>query len=391
MIGGIDGDAQQGALFAPGSPNEKFILKQIDNAFPPGATPLAEEHECGLESRLSPTLLPRKLTDTLFRYLTRRLISWLAIIVVSTNLIYVLAWNFLDPRSNFIGRRPPLSPDEITALLEPRNLSDSVPLVERWWTWLTNIVLRWDWGVAPDGQNVNAQMAYRMWISAEFVTGATIIATVAGIALGVYTANRQYKLADRIGQFTSIITMNIPPIVAALGFVIFAVWINGLAGRNVLFVTGPSGVGIDSWWEAVFDTLHRLVLPTIAMALVGYATTHFLQRSLLLDNISADYVRTARAKGLTKQTAIRRHALRTSLIPIATQIAFTIPNVFLGAVLSERIFGWHGLGEYFVQTIAKNDIHGTVAIAAFGALLAAIGAILADIAVVALDPRVRVN
>jgi len=323
--------------------------------------------------------------------LTRRLVSWLAIIVVSTNLTYFLAWNFMDPRSNYVGRRPPLSADEITALLEPRNLSDTAPLLERWWTWITGIVLRWDWGVAPDGQDVNAQMAYRMWISAEFVLGATLISTVAGIALGVYTANRQYKTADRVGHLTSTITMNIPPIVAALGFVLIAISINEAVGSSVFYVTGPTGLGMDHWWDVVLDTLRRLILPTLAMSLVGYASTHFLQRALLLDNISADYVRTARAKGLTKQRAIRKHALRTSLIPIATQIAFTIPNVFLGAILSEQIFAWHGLGEYLVQTIGKNDVHGTVAIAAFGAFLTAIGAILADLAVVALDPRVRVS
>lgn len=327
----------------------------------------------------------------MFRYLARRFVSWLAIIVVATNLTYLLSWITLDPRSNYVGRRPPLTYDEVTAILEPRNLSDTVPLVQRWWGWLTDIVLHWNWGVSPDGQNVNGQMAYRMWISAEFMIGATVITTVVGIALGVYTANRQYKLADRVGQFTSILTMNIPAVVAALGLVILAVALNDALGFRLFPVTGPSGIGIDTWWEGLIDTLRRLVVPTIAMSLVGYATTHFLQRSLLLDNIKADYVRTARAKGLTKRQAIRRHALRTSLIPVATQIAFTIPSIFLGAVLSERIFAWHGLGEYFSQTLAKNDIHGTVAVAAFGALLTAIGAMIADVAIVVLDPRVRVN
>lgn len=323
--------------------------------------------------------------------MTRRLINWLVIIVVSTNITYLLAWNFMDPRSNYIGRRPPLSPEQITDLLEPRNLSDTVPLLERWWTWLTNILLHWNWGVAPNGDTVNTQMAARMWVSAEFTGATLVITTVAGIALGVYTANRQYKTADRIGHFTSTITMNIPPIVAALGFVLIAIWINDTVGASIFYVTGPVGLSSEHWWVPVLDTLHRLILPTLAMSLVGYATTHFLQRALLLDNISADYVRTARAKGLTKRHAIRKHALRTSLIPIATQIAFSIPVIFLGAVLSEMIFAWHGLGEYLVQTIGRNDVHGTVAIAAFGAFLTAIGALLADIAVVALDPRVRVN
>ncbi len=323
--------------------------------------------------------------------MTRRLINWLVIIVVSTNITYLLAWNFMDPRSNYIGRRPPLSPEQITDLLEPRNLSDTIPLLERWWTWLTNILLHWNWGVAPNGDTVNTQMAARMWVSAEFTGATLVITTIAGIALGVYTANRQYKTADRIGHFTSTITMNIPPIVAALGFVLIAIWINDTVGTSIFYVTGPVGLSSEHWWVPVLDTLHRLILPTLAMSLVGYATTHFLQRALLLDNISADYVRTARAKGLTKRHAIRKHALRTSLIPIATQIAFSIPVIFLGAVLSEMIFAWHGLGEYLVQTIGRNDVHGTVAIAAFGAFLTAIGALLADIAVVALDPRVRVN
>src|SRR5690606_31405336 len=240
--------------------------------------------------------------------------------------------------------------------------SDSVPLLERWWTWLTNIVLHWNWGLSPDGNSVNQEVAFRMWTSAEFVLGATLIGIVAGVSLGVYTANRQYKLADRIGHFTSTITMNIPAIVAALGFVLLAIMLNKATGVTVFYVTGPSGIGISSWWMAVLDTLHRLILPTLAMSLVGYASTHFLQRALLLDNIGADYVRTARAKGLTKRHAIRKHALRTSLIPIATQVAFTIPSVFLGAFLSEVIFAWHGLGEYTVSALGKNDVHATVAV-----------------------------
>ena len=110
-----------------------------------------------------------------------------------------------------------------------------------------------------------------------------------------------------------------------------------------------------------------------------------------LDVLNADYVRTARAKGLTKQQAIRKHALRTSLIPVTAQVAFTIPLVFTGAVITETIFNWRGMGSYFITTLNTNDVHGTVAVAAFGALMTAIGAILADAMVVILDPRVRVS
>ena len=312
-------------------------------------------------------------------------------IVVATNVTYLLAWSFLDPRSNYVGRKPPLSPEQIENLLRPRNLDNTVPLVERWWTWLTGIVLRWDWGVSPTGGSVNEQVAYRMWVSAELVLGATIIMTLLGIWIGVYTASRQYKLGDRIWQGISIITMNINIIVAALAVVILAINFNKWVGTRVFFVTGSSSEGVTGFFPVIVDALQHLILPTIALVIIGYAQYHFLQRTLLLDNISADYVRTARAKGLTKQQAIRRHALRTSLIPVATQVAFSIPGIFTGAILTESIFAWQGMGRYFLTTINGNDVHGVVAVAAFGAVLTAIGALLADIAVVVLDPRVRVS
>lgn len=312
-------------------------------------------------------------------------------IVVATNITYFLAWGYMDPRSNYVGRRPPLTPDQITQQLLPRNLSDTVPIWERWWNWITGIVLRWDWGVSPVGQVVTEQVSFRMWVSAELVLGATILTTLLGVALGVFTASRQYKLADRIGQATSIITMNINIVVAALGIVLLAIAFNDWVGVRVFYVTGSSSRDVTGFLPTLVDVLQHLTLPTIALVLIGYSGIHFLQRSLLLDNIKADYVRTARAKGLTKQQAIRKHALRTSLIPVATQVAFTIPTVFTGAVLTETIFAWNGMGRYFIETIKNNDIHGTVAVAAFGAMLTAVGALLADIAVVVLDPRVRVS
>lgn len=321
----------------------------------------------------------------------RRTLGWLLMIAVATNVTYFLAWSFLDPHSNYVGRKPPMSPEQIENLLRPRNLDSSVPLMERWWSWLSGIILRWDWGVSPTGGSVNAQVAFRMWVSAELVLGATIIMTLIGIWIGVYTASRQYKLGDRIWQGVSIVTMNINIIVAGLAVVILAINFNNWVGTRVFYVTGSSTEGVTGFFPVIIDALQHLVLPTIALVIIGYAQYHFLQRTLLLDNISADYVRTARAKGLTKQQAIRRHALRTSLIPVTTQVAFSIPAIFTGAILTETIFAWQGMGRYFLTTINGNDVHGVVAVAAFGAVLTAIGALLADIAVVVLDPRVRVS
>ncbi len=327
----------------------------------------------------------------MIKYVLRRIAGWCFMIFLATNLTYFLANAFLKPRVNFQLRRPPLPDDQIDRLLDEHNLNDKIPIIERWWTWLTDIVTRWDWGTSVDGLVVNTEIANRMWVSAQLVLGATILSTVIGIALGVYTAARQYKWQDRIAQQTSVVTLNIPAPVMAAAVVAIAIAINEKVGSRIFFVAGAQSIGVQGFWPKLVDSLQHLVLPTVALTVIGYAGFHFLQRSLLLDNINADYVRTARAKGLPLSKAIRKHALRTSIIPVATTVAFQIPGIFTGAVITETIFAWEGIGRYFTTTIAKNDVHGAVAIAAFSALLTAIGAILSDVLIAALDPRVRVS
>jgi len=312
-------------------------------------------------------------------------------IVVATNLTYFLANLFLDPRANYLQLRPPRTPEQIARSLAQYHLDPNTPLLQRWWDWISGIVLRWDWGYSPIGESVNTQIAFRIGVSAQLVVFSLVLSTSIGIALGVYTASRQYRFADRFHQGLSIITLNIPIVVASLVVVLLAIVLNQSLGSTLLYVAGAQSPTISGFWPTVVDRIQHLVLPTISLTMISYAGYHLLQRSLLLDNINSDYVRMARAKGLTRQVAIRRHGLRTSLIPVATSIAFAIPALFTGAVLTETIFAWQGMGPYFLQTIRKNDVHGAVAVAAFGALMTAVGAILADIAVVVLDPRVRVT
>ncbi|MDO4911743.1 MAG: ABC transporter permease [Corynebacterium sp.] len=327
----------------------------------------------------------------MLRYLIRKISMWTVMVFVATNATYFLACLFLDPRANFIGRKPPVPPEQITATLRPLNLDPEIPVLERWWTWLTNIVLHWDWGKSPTGVNVSEEFGFRMATSAQLLAGATVISIVVGVAWGVFAASRQYSRADKISQAIAIISLNIHTVVAAAFVILAAIWVNDQAGRRIFFVTGARSMDVQGFFPTLIDIIQHLILPSTALVMVSYAGYYVMQRMLLLDNINADYVRTARAKGLTREHAIRKHALRTSLIPVATSVAFSIPGIFTGAVLTEKIFAWHGMGEYFLQTLAKNDIHGTVAVAAFGAAMTGVGAILSDILVVYLDPRVKVR
>jgi peptide/nickel transport system permease protein len=312
-------------------------------------------------------------------------------IVVATNLTYFLANAFLKPASNYVALRPPRSPEEISRALARYNLSPDTPLLDRWWHWFSNILFHFDWGSSPTGGSVNGEMVYRALTSGQLVLGATVLSIVIGVALGVYTASRQYKRADRVWQGISVVSYNTPSAVAALVVVLITISLNQALGSTLLPVAGSQDPEVSGLWATFVSRMGHAILPTISLTFISYAAYHLLQRSLLLDNINSDYVRTARAKGLTRHQAVRRHGLRTSLIPVATQVAFAMPALFTGAVITETVFAWHGMGEYFVQTISRNDVHGAVAVAAFGALMTAIGAILADIVVVALDPRIRVS
>lgn len=324
-------------------------------------------------------------------YVCKRIAAWAVLVFVATNLTFFLATWFLDPRSNYAERKPPLPPEVVDNTLTSYNLNDKTPVFERWWTWLTDILLHWDWGSTPVGTSVNAQVGFRIWSSVQLLTAATVLATLLGIALGVYTALRHYRLADRAWQLVSIVMINIPIAVAGLAVVLLGIAVNQRVGHTVVYVAGSSSIDVHGFFPVLADRIKHLILPTITLVAVQYAGLHLMQRSLLLDTIDADYVRTARAKGLRRGVAVRRHALRTAIIPVAVGVAFAIPAVFTGAVITETIFGWEGMGRYFVTSINTNDVYGAVAVAAFGALATAVGAILADLAVVYLDPRVRVT
>ena len=141
----------------------------------------------------------------------------------------------------------------------------------------------------------------------------------------------------------------------------------------------------------ILNRMQHLLLPTIAISLSGLATYSRYQRNLMLDTLGADYVRTARAKGLIKSKAVTRHALRTSLVPMATFFAFAVATLFLGATVTEQVFGWHGMGIFGVSSIRGQDINGTTAVVAFSGVCTLAGALLSDLLIVVVDPRVRVS
>ncbi|MDK8649786.1 ABC transporter permease [Alloscardovia omnicolens] len=327
----------------------------------------------------------------MIKYIIKRIANYIVMLFVAITMIYFLASAFMDPRSNYMSRHPHPPIASINRALDNANINDQTPVVLRYWRWLVGVVTRWDWGKAPDQSNVGEAIMSRMGASLQLVTLATILSIVIGVSIGVYTAIRQYKWQDRVLNSIATFFFVIPPAVLAVMVVFLAIQVNTVAGSRLFYVTGLhayQGNNLGLW---ILDFLQHLILPTISMTIAGAVGYHLTQRTYLLDEMNADYVRTARAKGLTLNQAIRRHALRNSLLPTAQSVAFSIAGVFVGATVTETVFAINGLGRYFVSTIAANDINGTVAVAAFSGVCTLTGALLADVVAAWLDPRIRLS
>ena len=327
----------------------------------------------------------------MIKYIIRRLVNYVIMLFVAISMTYFLASAFMDPRSNYMSRNPRPPEASIDRSLDLANINDKTPVLVRYFNWLKGIVTEWNWGLSPDQEPVAPAVASRISSSVQLVAISTVLSIIIGVSLGVYTAIRQYKWQDRALNAVSTLFLVTPAAVLGLLIVLGAIAINNATGTRIFYVTGLHSYEGGNIGLAILDFLQHIILPTIVLVCIGYVNYHLTQRTYLLDTMNADYVRTARPKGLTLNQAIRKHALRTSLIPTTTNIAFSIASIFTGAVITETVFAINGLGRYFVTTIQDNDINGAVCIAAFSGVCTLAGALLADILAAWLDPRIRLN
>ena len=316
-------------------------------------------------------------------YLARRIANYAVLLFIATSLAYLLASASLDPSALWNRQDSSLNWDAIHANLVKYNISHDLPVWDRYVTWLRNVVLHWDWGRTPKGELINTLIGTKIFVSVRLVFLGAAIGMVGGVALGAWTATRQYRFSDRAISLISMIIISTPAMVIAILLQVLAVQINRSSGFQIFEFTGEG--------EGALGRLQHLLLPTLSMSLGGIASYSRFQRNLMLDTLGADYVRTARAKGLIKRKALTRHALRTALIPMATYFAFALATLFTGAAITERVYGWHGMGEYSISAISGMDINGVTAVVAFSGLCTLTGALLSDVFVAIVDPRVRVS
>lgn len=324
------------------------------------------------------------------RFLIRRLIYLLLLVVVATSVAYLLAATQLNPRARYEGRNPPPPPAVVDATLDALNMNDKVPVFDRFGTWVRGLV-RGDLGRTIDNQPVNDEIGRRVWVSLRLVLVGAFVGTLLGVAAGAYGAVHQYRPADRLVTLFSFVTLSIPAVVLGVLFKNAGIGLNNWLGFRLLYTTGEITPGLDPWsWAGLGNRLAHLVLPSMVLIAIAVAFYGRYQRNAMLDVLGSDFLRTARAKGLRRPQALIRHGLRTALIPMATFFAFEFAMLFVGATFTEKLFGWHGMGEYFVDSVTKNDVNSVAGVTLFVGILVLLAGFLSDIAYAALDPRVRV-
>lgn len=323
------------------------------------------------------------------RFLIRRFLYLVVLVVIATSVTYFLAALALNPRSNFQGRNPPPPAAVVEANLDALNLNDKTPIIERFGRWVGGMA-NYDLGMTVDGGSVNAEMTRRVGVSLRLLLIGSILGTLGGVLAGAYSAVRQYKPSDHAVTLASFVVLSVPTVVLSVFLANGGASFNNMVGARWVFNTGEYTPGLAAWTAAgMLDRMQHLVLPSLVLIVQGFAFYSRYQRNSMLDVLGSDFLRTAQAKGLRRSKALLKHALRTALIPMGTFFAYQFALVFIGSIFVEKIFSWHGMGEWFVQSIQKNDVNATAAIGMFVAVLVLIAGFLSDVVTVVLDPRIR--
>jgi peptide/nickel transport system permease protein len=313
------------------------------------------------------------------QYVLRRTgLSLVLLFVIATILFFSLHLLPGDPALLVLGGDAAQPTPEQIAMVRAK-LGLDQPLWLQYGTWLKR-VMQGDLGRSlVDDRPVARDLANRLPRTLQLVIPATLLATALGVPLGMFAARRRGRLADPLASSTALMGFSVPVFVVGMLLVaLFSITLGWLPPAGYV----PFG-------EDPLDFLRHLILPTLALSASPMAITMRMTRSSFLEQVSLDYVRTARAKGLPEPAVAWRHVLRNALLPVVTVVGLQIGGMFAGAVLVEYIFSWPGLNTLLLNSISTRDypiIQGVVLLAA--ALFVFVN-LVTDLCYALINPRIR--
>lgn len=320
----------------------------------------------------------------MLKYIGRRILHLIPVVLVISILIFGIIKAApgdgiganLDPRS---------TPEQKAAERARLGLDKPVPV--QYWEWLKRSV-KGDFGNSSI-YKIPVSKAIPEFIKNSFILNVAvyIFAFLISIPIGIICAVKQYSKTDNFWTAFSIIGISMPSFFFGLLLIyFFAVKLDAFP-INGMVTTGTKAVGFGR----TKDILHHMFLPGVVLTIGSLASLVRYTRTAMLEVINQDYIRTARSKGLEEKVVVYKHAFRNALIPIITIVGFTIPSLFSGAVILERIFIWPGIGNVLMEAVLLRDYNLMMALNMFFAMLTLLGNLLADIGYALVDPRIRVD
>lgn len=330
----------------------------------------------------------------MIRFVSLRVLTYVILAFVATSFAYLLSASLMHPEEVLY---PPIATEPVPAAtaqhyLDVRNVNPDTPLFERYANWLGGLI-RGDLGVTT-GTNksmvpVIDELATRIPISLRLVVLGTAIGTVLGIVLGMLAAVRRDSVGDRLSTLLAFFILSLPTPVIILIVQQANQGIMDLSGWGLPAINPINPLLEPGSWESFKYQAKALVMPTIVLAVTAAASYSRYMKVTTLDVLGSDYLRTARAKGLTRGKAMNRHGLRMALIPMGQYFAFAVGGAFTGSLFVELMFNWQGIGRFAISAIQMADVNGTAGVVLYTAILTLLSATFADILQGALDPRIR--
>ena len=276
------------------------------------------------------------------------------------------------------GLDPGMTQEDIARLEEQLGLNR--PLWVQYFDWAGNL-LQGDWGHSfRDGAPVLAVIGRHLFATLLLMGSSTVIAIAIGSWIGIRGATHRYSAFDYLATIGAMVALSIPTFWFGLvGIYVFSLRLGWLPAGNMYTIGDGS----------VLDVLHHLILPSIVLALVHIAIWSRYMRSATLDVINQDFVKTARAKGLSERRILMKHVVGNALLPMITLAGMQLPTLLTGALVTETVFTWPGMGRLFLDSIGYSDYPVVMGLLMFSAILVILGNLIADVVVAIVDPRIR--
>ncbi len=304
-----------------------------------------------------------------------------AVLLVIVSIIGFLVLNLIPggPLSQF-ALDPGMTQDDIDRIAAQMGLDR--PLLVQYFDWAWKL-LQGDWGHSfRDGSPVLDVIRRHLFATLLLMGSSTAIAIGLGTWIGIRGATHRYSTFDYSATIGAMIALSIPTFWFGLvGIYVFSLRLGWVPAGN-MYTIGD---------QSFLNYLHHLILPSVVLALVNIAVWSRYMRSATLDVISQDFVNTARAKGVSERRVLMKHVVGNALLPMITLAGMQLPSLLSGALVTETVFTWPGMGRLFLDSLGYSDYPVVMGLLMFSAILVLLGNLIADIIVALVDPRIRLG